>query len=131
MFAEKSKLPVCIHTPRNNKEDITKQILDILNEYDIDPQKIVVDHTTENTIKKVLERGHHAGITISYSKLSLEEAKDMIKKYKESADRIMVNSDAVKWNPKEYQMFLDLEKYLLNKDTERILGYTARNFFNI
>ncbi len=130
-FAEKSNLPVCIHTPRNDKERITDITIGILDQYDLDPKKVIIDHITDKKIlEDVLKKGYYVGITISNSKASLEDASSIIEAYKKYSDRIMTNSDVVSYNPEEYQMFLDLENHL-KPGTESILADTARNFFKI
>ena len=96
LAAEKDML-MTIHLPHNDKSEGIKRIENILhnnsNKNKYNRNKILVDHNIEETIKKTLELGMWAGLSIyPFTKLSPERAMNIIKKH--GTDRIMVHSAA-------------------------------------
>lgn len=83
---------IMIHTPHlEDKWKGTKIILDVLNEMQVDPEKVLVDHIEEHTAKLVLEQGYWAGITLyPFSKCSIPRAVDIVERF--GSPRLMVNS---------------------------------------
>ncbi len=134
-FAGKHRLPVGIHTPRENKTEITNRTLSILSQCKLDADKILIDHIrSAEILHKVLDLGFYAGITVSKSKSSIEEAVCLIKEAllwdKTYADRIMLNSDLVRSSISEYDMFIDVKKHI-SSDATPVLGQTARLFYGL
>jgi predicted metal-dependent TIM-barrel fold hydrolase len=87
-------LRVGIHTPRNNKRAITKKTLSLLRGFNGIETISVIDHCNSTTLIPVLESGFHAGITLSPSKVSLQELKMIVDKHPNQLDRIMCNTDS-------------------------------------
>lgn len=79
-----------VHTPRENKTQITVEILHTLEGFRPYHNSIVVDHCTIETITKVLYMGLWAGVTISPIKTSFEELHQILNNH----DRIMLNTDS-------------------------------------
>ncbi len=86
-------MPVMIHTPHRNKKVGTSRSMDVCMEHALPPQKVVIDHNNEETVKEVLDRGFWAGFTI-YPKTKMDSKRmtDLVKLY--GPDRIIVNSSA-------------------------------------
>ncbi|WP_423793173.1 TatD family hydrolase [Methanocaldococcus indicus] len=84
--------PAIVHTPRSNKEEITKLILEEINTIDTNIP-IVIDHCNKNTVKEVLDNNFYAGLTVQPGKLTHIEAVEIIKEYKDFSDKILLNSD--------------------------------------
>lgn len=106
-------MPVMIHTPHRNKKAGTLRSMELCLEHALPPQKVVVDHNNEETVKDVLERGFWAGFTI-YPKTKMDSKRmaDIVKQY--GPERIIVNSSA-DWGmsdplavPKTARLMLDL-----------------------
>jgi predicted metal-dependent TIM-barrel fold hydrolase len=75
---------VLVHTPHlEDKHKGTCLILDILkNDSRIDPQRVLIDHVEEHTVRAVLDAGFWAGITLyPESKCSPVRAVDMLECY--------------------------------------------------
>jgi predicted metal-dependent TIM-barrel fold hydrolase len=90
-----------IHTPHlEDKYKGTKVIVDTLAaDGRIEPQRVMVDHVEEHTIRMVLERGFWAGITLyPTTKTSPGRAIDMIEMY--GSERVCVAS-ACDWGPSD------------------------------
>lgn len=89
---------ILIHTPHlEDKYKGTRMILDMLAEQQVEPDRVLVDHVEEHTIKLVLDRGYWAGMTLyPVTKCTPSRAADMIERY--GTQRLMANS-AGDWGP--------------------------------
>lgn len=98
-LAARLKQLVLIHTPHlEDKYQGTRMILDMLeSESRLVPQRVLVDHCEEHTIREVLDRGYWAGMTLyPVTKCTPARAADMVELY--GPERICVNS-AGDWGP--------------------------------
>lgn len=92
-LAIKANLPVQVHTPHRDKTRGTTLSMDIALEHGLDPNLVIIDHNSEETVEEVLDRGFWAAFTIyPYTKMGNERMVDIVKKY--GAEKIMVNSSA-------------------------------------
>ncbi len=90
---------ILIHTPHlEDKYPGTRMILDMLcDDRRIQPQRVLVDHVEEHTVRLVLERGFWAGMTLyPTTKCTPQRAADIVEIY--GPERLMVNS-AGDWGP--------------------------------
>jgi predicted metal-dependent TIM-barrel fold hydrolase len=88
-----------IHTPHlEDKLKGTRLIVKTLLEYhELDPQRVLIDHSEEHTIGMILERGFWTGLTLyPQTKVSPERAIDMIETH--GPERICVAA-ACDWGP--------------------------------
>jgi len=98
-LAKELDLPVMIHTPHRDKKRGTTRSMDVCEEHNMNPEKIVVDHNNEETVKEVLDRGYWAAFSIYPStKMGNERMVDILSQY--GANRIMVDS-ACDWGISE------------------------------
>ncbi|MFM7818841.1 MAG: metal-dependent hydrolase, partial [Verrucomicrobiota bacterium] len=82
-----------VHTPHlEDKSKGTRLILDVLkNEPRIRPERVLIDHVEEHTVKMVLECGHWAGMTLyPISKCTPARAVDILDVH--GHDRLWMNS---------------------------------------
>jgi len=87
------KMPICIHSPHQNKKKGIERIIEIIEEEGVDQERIVIDHNTEETIEVSLQTRCWLGMTVYYvTKLSAERAVGIIGKY--GTDRMIVNGSA-------------------------------------
>lgn len=120
-----------IHTPRQQKETVTEQLLGVLAPYEAALAPVaVIDHCSPETIGEVLSRGYHAGISLSRSKSSESELIRIMTLFGRESDRIMCNTDSGR------EFFEDL--FLASRNgklspgiAERIFSTTASLFFGI
>ena len=90
---------VLIHTPHlEDKYKGTRMTLDMLaSDSRVSPDRVLIDHLEEHTIRPVLEAGFWAGMTLyPVSKCTPERAVDMVEIY--GPERLLVNS-AADWGP--------------------------------
>ncbi|AEF97041.1 TatD family hydrolase [Methanotorris igneus] len=92
LLAKELDLPAVVHTPRRNKEEITKIIIEEINSLDLKNEKIVIDHCNKNTVKDVLDIGCYAGLTVQPSKLTPMEAVEIVKEF--GGEKILLDSDS-------------------------------------
>ena len=84
---------ILVHTPHlEDKLKGTRLITDVLRAHPgVRPERVIIDHVEEHTIKRVLDQGFWAGITLyPDSKSSPPRAVDMIEMC--GRDRIWMNS---------------------------------------
>jgi uncharacterized protein len=98
-LAARLKQLILIHTPHlDDKFQGTRMILDMLNgDSRLPPERVLVDHAEEHTIRHILDAGYWAGMTLyPVTKCTPARAADMIEQY--GSERICVNS-AGDWGP--------------------------------
>ena len=84
---------VLVHTPHlADKYAGTRMILDMVRgESGVAPERVLIDHVEEHTIRPALDAGHWVGMTLyPVTKCTPARAADMIELY--GTDRILVNS---------------------------------------
>ena len=84
---------ILVHTPHlEDKLKGTKLILDaIANHGSLDPGRVLIDHVEEHTVKRVLDRGFWAGMTLyPDTKCTPQRAADIIEQF--HGERLWINS---------------------------------------
>ncbi len=84
---------ILVHTPHlEDKYKGTRMIIDILtSESRINPQRVLIDHVEEHTIRLALDAGFWVGMTLyPLTKCTPARAVDMVERY--GTERIMANS---------------------------------------
>jgi uncharacterized protein len=90
-LAIKYDLPIILHTPRNGKGSVTREIINVLSTFSIDKDRVVIDHADAATAKLIVDRGYNAGLTVQPGKLSPQEAVEIVKA--SDPARLVLNSD--------------------------------------
>jgi len=122
-----------IHTPRNNKVEITFEILRVLNSYPGLEQIIVIDHCSSENIGYVLKAGYWAGVTLSPVKASFHDLKKIIERYPDRLNKIMCNTDSgTGFYDDLYRLSRLSDEGPFSADTIRNLTWdNAYTFFNL
>ena len=81
---------VIIHTPRKNKQEVLKVILDILTQH-LDENQAVIDHINPNVIEDAIDTDCMLGLTVQPQKMNKFEAVSILDEY--GFDRFLLNSD--------------------------------------
>lgn len=98
-IARQADLPVIVHTPHIEKLKGTLRTLDIIADIGFPPEKVIIDHNTEETIKYSRESGCWSGHTIyPVTKLSPERAVNILEKY--GLEKMLINSSC-DWGPSD------------------------------
>ncbi|MBI4576864.1 MAG: TatD family hydrolase [Planctomycetes bacterium] len=97
--ARRKDLNVLVHTPHRDKRRGTERSIAVLREMGADPDRVLIDHNTEETIDLVRAYGAWAGHTVyPVTKLTPERAVNIMQGH--GTDRLMVNSSA-DWGPSD------------------------------
>lgn len=99
---------ILVHTPHlADKYKGTRMIIDMLKtDRRVNPQRVLIDHVEEHTIKLALDAGFWVGMTLyPVTKCTPERAVDMIEQF--GPERIMANS-AGDWGPSNPMNLPDL-----------------------
>lgn len=92
-ICKEENLLAMIHLPHQNKVEGMKRMEKVFDQVKYDFNKILIDHNTEETIKKTLEWGAWAGLSVyPVTKLSPERVIKIVNEY--GSEKIMVNSAA-------------------------------------
>ena len=86
-------LPIMIHTPHRDKLRGTQRSIEILQDMAVDPDQVVVDHSTEETTKLILDAGYWAGHTV-YPETKLTPERFVNLFFDFGVERMLVNSSA-------------------------------------
>jgi len=86
-------MPILIHTPHRDKARGAIMLMDILEEMGVSPDKAIIDHSTEETTKAILDRGFWAGHTVyPQTKLTPERFANIYQEF--GIERMLLNSSA-------------------------------------
>lgn len=95
LIAQESNLPAVVHTPRRNKEEITKTILEVINSLGLKKEmekNIIIEHCTKETVPMVYDTNMNMGLTVQPNKLTPMTASEIVKEY--GGERFLLNSDS-------------------------------------
>ena len=85
--------PIMIHTPHRDKLRGTKRSIEVLKDMGVPEDQAIVDHSTEETTKMILDSGYWAGHTVyPETKLTAERFVNIFFDY--GIERVLVNSSA-------------------------------------
>jgi uncharacterized protein len=132
-LAEARGALVLVHTPHlEDKLKGTRLILDAVRGFrGLRPERVIIDHVEEHTVRAVLDRGHWAGITLyPVSKCTAPRAADILEFT--GGERLWVNS-ACDWGPSDplAPPKLGLEMHARGQswaEVDRVLFQNPRDF---
>jgi len=90
-IAKDHKVPIVIHTPIPEKKRIVGITLSILRQVGVDHRKIIVDHSSREVVKEIIDAGANVGLTLRKDMLSSEDAFDILK---DNPEHVVLGSDA-------------------------------------
>ena len=110
-------LPIMVHTPHRDKHRGTILLMDILDEMGVDPQQCVIDHSTEETTKLILDRGYWAGHTVyPLTKLTPERFANL---YHEFGIKRMTLNTSADWGKSDPLLLPQTCAYLERRGADR------------
>ncbi|MEU4745113.1 TatD family hydrolase [Actinosynnema sp. NPDC023658] len=92
-LAVRNDLPVLVHTPHRDKRAGTQRTLDVVRESGIAPERVLVDHLNETTVREVADSGCWMGFSI-YPDTKMDELRMVALLTEYGTDRVLVNSAA-------------------------------------
>jgi predicted metal-dependent TIM-barrel fold hydrolase len=92
-IARRRDLPVIVHLPHRDKLRGALRTVAIVREQGIQPERVLLDHNTEETIADCRASGCYCGMTVyPISKLTPERVSGMVRAF--GSERVMVNGSA-------------------------------------
>lgn len=91
-IASRLDKPAIIHTPRSLKLQATSKILNIAKRSGINPELVVIDHASRETVEVIVSEGFKAGLTVQEGELSVRDVVDIIDRY--GCENMILNSNA-------------------------------------
>lgn len=131
-IADETDSKVIIHTPRKNKRDVLKVILDILPQH-LDENQAVIDHINPTVVEDVIDRDCMLGLTVQPQKMNKFEAVSILDEY--GFDRFLLNSDISNKEsdplsvPKTVRELV--KRDYPNDEIEKVASLNAKKFFNL
>ncbi len=122
---------VGVHTPRKNKEVLTRRILTILADYPELTKRVVVDHATPTTLPRIRETGFAAGMTLQEDKATVEDVLGLIRTDPELVRPVMLNSDSGSSVSAPYRELLKDPGQLPMEMRQGLLRDNAQKFFGL
>lgn len=92
-LAREYELPAMVHLPHRDKKKGCERSLAVVRESGLAPERVVIDHCTEETTPLVLEAGCWAAHSI-YPNTKMDEARMVELLRRHGSERMMVNSAA-------------------------------------
>lgn len=92
-MAVERDMPVIVHLPHVNKPVGIQRTLEIIKKVGANPDRVIIDHNTEETIAISRDSGCWSGMTVyPISKLTPQRVSDIIREH--GSDRMIVNGSA-------------------------------------
>ena len=133
-MANERRMPVIVLLPHLDKLRGTIRTLEIVKAEGINPDSVVIDHNTEETIRLSRESGCYSGMTVyPISKLNPERVSAIIREY--GSDRMIVNGSA-DWGVSDPLSLIKVvarlqEDGVATKDIQRITFDNAMAFYSL
>ena len=131
-IADETNSKVIIHTPRKNKKEVLKEILNILPQH-LDEKQAVIDHINPHVVSDAIDTDCMLGLTVQPQKMDKPEAISILDEY--GFDRFVLNSD-ISNKPSDPlsvpKTVRELQKQGYDKrEIDKVSHKNALNFFNI
>lgn len=131
-IADETNSKVIIHTPRKNKKEVLKEILEIVPQH-LDEKLAVIDHINPNVVDDAITSDCMLGLTVQPQKMEKEDAIAILDEY--GFERFLLNSD-ISNKPSDplsvAKTIRELTRLGYNEeDIEKISHENAQKFFNI
>ncbi len=131
-LAVRHQLPVLVHTPHRDKKRGTERSLALIRAQGIAPERVLIDHNTEETLPMVLDSGCWAGHSI-YPSTKMDEARMVALVERYGSERILINS-AADWgvsDPLKVPLTVRAMRTaeIAEADIERIVWHNPLAFF--
>ena len=131
-IADETNSKVIIHTPRKNKKEVLKEILNILPQH-LDEKQAVIDHINPHVVSDAIDTDCMLGLTVQPQKMDKTEAISILDEY--GFDRFVLNSD-ISNKPSDPlsvpKTVRELQKQGYDKrEIDNVSHKNALNFFNI
>jgi len=90
-LARELRLPVVVATPFRAREKLTRRLLALVREAELEPERVLVAGADPRTVRAILACGHHAGLSLSVDG-GLDAAVTLVRAL--GPERLVLGSDA-------------------------------------
>ena len=109
-IAAERDMPIIVHLPHFDKLKGTHRTVDIIKEMGLNPDRIVIDHNTEETMAISRDSGCWCGMTVyPISKLTPKRVSDIIREF--GSERMIVDGSA-DWGVSDPLSLVKVVKFL-------------------
>ena len=95
-IAKEHNLPIIVHTPIRlapQAPTVIKQIVEVIKEENFSLDRVILDHTGENTFDYRMNTGAMVGLSVCHDKMPPEIAAEYVLKNPDKRDRLVINSE--------------------------------------
>jgi predicted metal-dependent TIM-barrel fold hydrolase len=127
-------LPALVHTPHRDKLAGLRRTLDAVRESALPPERVLVDHLNETTVKEAKDSGCWLGFSV-YPDTKMDEARMVAILRDHGPERVLVNS-AADWgrsDPLKTRKVADLmlAEGFTEDDVDRVLWRNPVDFYGL
>lgn len=133
--AKEYDVAVRLHTPPMDKEKYLEQHIELVDEFKIDKERVIITHADNTILEKIIKFGFIAEITLQpWRGLSIEQATKMIKTV--PLDKVMVDSDSALRVSSDVlsvpKVALEMRKNgFTEEEVEKVVYHNPRRVFNL
>jgi len=132
-FADKR--PLILHTPRKDKYEILRRTIEILEDFGVEAERVLIDHMNKESVKIALEFGAYAGLTVQPGKLGPKDVEEILQLCdEEEIKKLIVDSDLGSY-PSDPLAVAKTAHHLITKVGEKyailLCAENARRFLEI
>ncbi|MCF8095329.1 MAG: TatD family hydrolase [Desulfobacteraceae bacterium] len=136
-IAKEHNIPLIVHTPIRlapQAPEVIKNIVEIIKEEKFPIEKVVLDHTGENTFDYRAETGAMVGLSVCHDKMPPEAAADCVINNADKRDKLIINCELaggdMYFTVPRVALALRM-KGMAHDDIERVVWDNPKNFFDL
>lgn len=122
---------VGIHTPRRNKLQVSRLILQVLRSSPARRESLLVDHLDSSVLPLVRDEGYMLGMTLQPGKSDLNEVQSILDSDPDMENRLIVNSDGAKEMSKPFLEAIQEGMARASRTWHKVLFSNARDFWGL
>jgi predicted metal-dependent TIM-barrel fold hydrolase len=135
-IARKHDLPIITHSPIRfapQGAKVIRKIVDVLKDVKFPMEKVVLDHSAENTVDFRLTSGAYVGLSVCFDKMPPEAAANLVYRNRGKRDRILINTEV------PTDMYFTVPRVILamkklgmkSQEIEQVVYQNPRKAFNL
>ena len=137
-MAKEHNLPIIVHSAIRSAPQapaVIKQIVDVIQEENFPLNRVVLDHTAENTLDFRLSTGAMVGLSVCHDKVPPEVAAEIVLKNPDKRDKLLINSELGYGNDGYFsvpRVILAMKMMGVGREViEKVTFENPKNFFNL
>jgi len=137
-IAKEHNLPIIVHSAIRSSPQapaVIKQIVDVIQEENFPLNRVVLDHTAENTLDFRLSTGAMVGLSVCHDKMPPEVAAEIVLKNPDKRDKLLINSELGYGNDGYFsvpRVILAMKMMGVAREViEKVTWDNAKRFFNL